>query len=119
MRFLSKKREQGNILIITMITCDVIATMLSSYLMLLSSRYNLTARSMVWNATMPVLESGIEEAMTHLQYDTNSPGANGWDAGTYGGQTVKTKTWTFADGSYVFVNIADAGSDNLTIYSSG
>src|SRR6266516_369941 len=118
MRFLSKKREQGSVLIITMITCGVIATVLGSYLVLLSSRYNLTARSMVWNATMPVLESGIEEAMTHLQYDTNSPGANGWDAGTYGGQTVNTKTRNFADGSYALVNVANAAADNLTISSS-
>src|SRR5437773_343823 len=119
MRFLSKKREQGSVLVITMITCGVIATVLGSYLVLLSSRYNLTARSLVWNSTMPVLESGIEEAMTHLQYDTNSPGANGWGAGTYAGQTVNTKTRTFADGSYALVNIVDAGSTNPTIYSSG
>src|SRR5437773_7057104 len=57
--------------------------------------------------------------MTHLQYDTNSPGANGWEAGTYGGQTVNTKTRNFADGSYVLVNIADAGSEKPAIYSSG
>ena len=119
MRFLLKKWELGSVLIVTLITCGVIATVLASYLLLLSSRYNLTARSMAWNATMPVLEAGIEEAMTHLQYDTNSPGANGWEAGTYGGQTVNTKTRHFAGGSYALVNIADAGSDNPTIYSSG
>src|SRR6266540_871320 len=119
MKFLSKKREQGSVLIVTLITCGVIATVLGSYLVLLSTRYNLTARSMAWNATMPVLESGIEEALSHLQYDTNSPGANGWDGGTYGGQPVNTKRRDFADGSYALVNIADAASANPTIYSSG
>jgi len=118
-RFLLKKWELGSVLIVTLITCGVIATVLASYLLLLSSRYNLTARSMAWNATMPVLEAGIEEAMTHLAYDTNSPGANGWDAGTYAGQTVNTKTRHFADGSYALVNIANAAAAMPTIYSSG
>ena len=119
MQFLSKKREQGSVLVVTMITCGVIATVLGSYLVLLSTRYNLTVHSMAWNAAIPVLESGIEEAMTHLQYDTNSPGANGWDAGTYAGQTVNTKTRNFADGSYASVTIYNAASDNPTIWSSG
>ena len=46
MRFLSKKREQGSVLVVTMITCGVIATVLGSYLVLLSTRYNLTVHSM-------------------------------------------------------------------------
>src|SRR6266487_1781895 len=119
MRFLSKKRKQGSVLIVTLITCGVIATVLGSYLVLLSTRYNLTARSMAWNATIPVLEAGLEEALTHLQYDTNSPGANGWAPGTYGGQPVNTKTRNFADGSYASVTIYNAASDNPAIFSSG
>ncbi len=119
MKFISKKREQGSVLVVTLITCGVIATVLASYLILLSTRYRVTARSMAWNSAIPVLESGIEEAMTHLQADTNSPSANGWYAGTYAGQAVNTKTRYFADGSYALINIANAASANPTIYSSG
>ena len=46
MKFLSQERKQGSVLVVTMITCGVIATVLGSYLVLLSTRYNLTVREM-------------------------------------------------------------------------
>jgi hypothetical protein len=118
-KFSSKKPEQASVLVVTLITCGVIATVLASYLVLLSTRYNVNARSMCWNSAMPVLEAGIEEAMTHLQADTNSPSANGWASGTVGGQPVNSKRRNFADGSYFNVAIYNAASLSPTIYSSG
>jgi hypothetical protein len=118
MKFVSKKREQGSVLVITMVTCGVIGTVLASYLLLISSRYKMTVRSMDWNSSIPVLEAGIEEAMTHL-HDDATPTANGWTAGTVGGQPVHTKRRNFADGSYANVTIYNATSTNPMIYSSG
>jgi hypothetical protein len=39
----------------------------------------MTARSQVWNQCIPILEAGIEEALTHcnLNYETNML-SNGW-----------------------------------------
>ena len=119
MKFSSSKQAQGSVLVVTLITCGVIATVLASYLILLSTRYNLTARSMCWNSAMPVLEAGIEEAMTHLQSDTNSPSANGWAWETVGGQVVNRKLRPFADGSYALVYIRNAAAISPTIFSSG
>ena len=119
MKLLSKKREQGSILVVTLFTGLAVGIVLASYLTLISSRYNLTVRSMGWNAAMPVLEAGIEEALMHLHDDPASPGANGWTAGTFGGQPVYTKQRHFTDGSYFYVWIKDAASANPTIYSQG
>jgi len=118
MRFVRKKREQGSVLVISMVTCMVIATVLASYLAMISTRYSLTVRSMDWNAAIPVLEAGVEEALTHL-HDDAYPDANGWTNGTYAGQAVVSKTRTFTDGSYAKVNIAQVASTNPIIYSTG
>jgi len=118
MRFVRKKREQGSVLVISMVTCMVIATVLASYLAMISTRYSLTVRSMDWNAAIPVLEAGVEEALTHL-HDDVYPTANGWTNGTYAGQAVVSKTRTFTDGSYAKVHIANAASVNPIIYSQG
>jgi len=118
MKRISKKREQGSVLVMTLVACAVIATMLAGYLAFISVRYNLTVRSMGWNAAIPVLEAGVEEAFTHLNNDA-TPTANGWTAGVVGGQPVNTKNRNFADGSHYNVTIYNATSKNPMIYSSG
>src|SRR5688572_32800454 len=119
MQFTFNRREQGSILLVIVIACLVIATVLASYLLLISNRYGVIMRSMDWNAAMPVLEAGIEEALTHLQYDTNNPNGSGWADCTIDGQTVVAKTRNFNDGSHADVYIVNAASKNPTIYSSG
>jgi hypothetical protein len=119
MKFSSNKRERGSVLVTTLIVCVVIGTLLASYLTLLSSRYKLTERSKCWNTAIPVLEAGLEEALTHLHDDPNSPSANGWIAATVGGQPVYTKQRHFSDGSYFYVTIYNATANNPLIYSQG
>ncbi len=99
-----------------------IGIVLASYLGLIGSRYKLTMRSQCWNQAVPVLEAGMEEALTHLQDDLNNPAANGWQLNTVSGQAVYSKQRTFADGSYFLVNIYNASaaaSNNPYIYSTG
>jgi hypothetical protein len=119
MKLLLRKREQGSVLVIILITGLAIGVVLASFLTLISSRHKLTVRSMGWNAAMPVLEAGIEEALAHLHKDSQNPSADGWAATTVGGQPVNTKKRTFSDGSYYSVAIYNARSNNPTIYSSG
>jgi hypothetical protein len=79
-------------------------------------------RSQNWNAAVPVLEAGMEEALTHLQDDMSSQSANGWTLGTIAGKQVYSKRRSFADGSYFMVNIYNAGglaSNTPVIYSTG
>jgi len=100
MNLRSNKRQQGNTLVLTLVMTLTIGTVLASYLGLLGSRYKVTLRSQCWNAAIPVLEAGIEEALTHLQDDPNDLAANGWPVGAIAGQQVYSKQRSFADGSY-------------------
>src|SRR5579859_3908838 len=122
MKPLLGSREQGNTLMLTLIMTLTIGTVLASYLGLLGSRYKITMRSQCWNAGVPVLEAGLEEALTHLQDDANNPAGNGWTLGTLSGQQVYTKQRTFSDGSYYLVNIYNGGigaSNTPVVYSTG
>jgi len=115
-------RQQGSTLLLTLIMSLTIGAVLASYLGLIGSRYKVTKRSQAWNAGIPVLEAGIEEALAHLQDDLNNPAANGWALGTISGQQVYSKQRTFADGSYFLVNIYKGGfgaSNAPYIYSTG
>jgi hypothetical protein len=118
-KHLSEKRKQGSVLVITLVTCAIVGIILASFLALISSRYKLTVRSMGWNAAIPVLEAGIEEALTHLHKTPENPSADGWTATTVGGQPVHAKRRSFPDGSYYYVAIYNAISTNPVIYSSG
>lgn len=119
MKPLSTQRNQGNTLVLTLLMSLTIGTVLASYLGLIGSRYKVAVRSQSWNAAIPVLEAGIEEALTHLQDDPNQPGVNGWTQGTISGQPVYWKQRNFTDGSYFLVNIYNAISASPSIYSTG
>src|SRR6266850_7984577 len=119
MKFCSTNRNQGSTLVLTLFTCLAIGLVLASYLTLISSRYKIAVRSMNWNAGIPVLEAGIEEALAHLHADTNNPSAYGGMPDTLGGQPVNTKRRDFPDGSYFYVTIYNAATNNPLIYSQG
>jgi hypothetical protein len=119
MKLLSRNREQGSVLVISLFTGLAIGIVLASFLALISSRYYLSVRSMGWNGAIPVLEAGIEEAMTHLHKDPKKPSTDGWTAALVGGVPVHTKTRKLPDGSYYTVWINNATSNIPVIYSSG
>jgi len=113
------KHENGSSLLVVMVICTVIGLILAGYLVLTSNRFQMTVRSSDWNAAIPVLESGVEEALTHLTRDTNQPAANSWTSATIGGVQAYTKTRTFSDGSYYYVYLRDVTTNSATIYSQG
>jgi len=53
---------------VTLLTALVIGFALASYLSLVSSQNVSTMRSLAWNAAVPILEAGVEEALTQLKY---------------------------------------------------
>jgi hypothetical protein len=103
---------------VTLIFCLAIGMVLAATLKLIGGRYSLTMRSMDWNQAIPVLEAGVEEAMTHL-HDDASVTANGWAASTINGQPVYTKKRTFSDGSYFNTTIYSPSSNSPSIFSQG
>jgi hypothetical protein len=116
------KSQEGNTLVLTLVMILTIGTVLAGYLGLIGSRYKVTVRSQAWNSAVPIMEAGVEEALTHLQDDVNNASGNGWALGTISGQQVYSKQRSFTDGSYFLVNIYNAASSSSNspyIYSTG
>jgi len=119
MKLRTKRLEAGSVLIVSLFTCVAIGIVLASFLALISSRHKLTMRSMAWNAAIPISESGIEEALTHLKKNSKALASDGWQLVTIGGQPVHEKRRNLPDGSNYYVAIYNAGSNNPVIYSQG
>lgn len=106
--------EGGIVLVATLATVLIIAIILTSYLSLVNNQNASVARSQTWNEAIPVLESGIEEALTQLHYaGTNSMQltSNSW---TYGSDGLYHKSRTLPDGSYYNVSIQAATNPVIT-----
>lgn len=58
--------KTGNVLLFTLVTTGLIGFVLASYLSLVKSQNMATMRSQSWNGAVPVIEAGIEDALTHL-----------------------------------------------------
>jgi len=114
-----KSRENGSSLFVALTVCLVVGVILAGYLVLTSNRFQMTVRSSDWNAAVPVLEAGVEEALTHMTRDTNQPTANNWTSANVAGIPAYTKTRSFSDGSYYFVYIVNFASNNPTVYAQG
>lgn len=115
----SSSSQAGSALLITVISCALIGTVLCSFLVLLVQRNTMAVRATAWNTAIPVLEAGIEEALTHLRVDKGKPAANNWGAGVFDGQNFYWKLRQFDDGSYYSVTNFNPGSSTPTIYSAG
>jgi hypothetical protein len=118
MRIKLGKSEAGSILVVTVILSALIGSVLCSYLVLISNRNHITMRALAWNSAIPVLEAGIEEALTHLHDDT-TPNANQWTGELVKGKKIYWKRRDFADGSYVYVTNMNVGSATPVIYAAG
>jgi hypothetical protein len=75
----SRSGKRGSTLMVTVAVTALLGLSLATYLRLVNSQNLLVARSQIWNSCMPVVEAGIEEALTHCQknYVTNME-SNGW-----------------------------------------
>src|SRR5439155_12774656 len=81
MKLQLRTRSAGNAMLLALFTTFVISIALSSYLYLVSNQNRTVFRSMAWNSVIPVVEAGVEEALTQLHYTgVNNLAANGWTA---------------------------------------
>src|SRR5438876_2573668 len=72
-------RSQGSALLLALLTAFVICIALTTYLYLVSNQNRSVMRSMAWNSSIPVVEAGVEEALTQLNYTAVvNMAANGW-----------------------------------------
>src|SRR3954452_5912226 len=88
-----KKLHQANILLVALCITGIAGLTLASFLKLTTGQSAAVTRSQDWNATIPIVEAGIEEAMTHLndnctytdiQHASTNWAADGWATTAYG-----------------------------------
>src|ERR1043166_6032396 len=97
-------RVKGSALIVALLTTTIIGICLASYLTMVSLQHRSAVRSLAWNSCIPVLEAGIEEALTQIHYcGISNLNANGWTKSSDG---LYHRTRTIGDdGSYYEVSI--------------
>ena len=79
MKITTHTRPQGSALLLALLTAFVICIALTTYLYLVSNQNRSVMRSMAWNSSIPVVEAGVEEALTQLNYTAVvNMAANGW-----------------------------------------
>jgi hypothetical protein len=102
MKIRIQTKNQGGALVVTLMSAVIIGIILASYLTMVSNQNVSTMRSLAWNSSMPVVEAGVEAALTHLHYKgATNLYSEGWApvVGGYG------KTGTLDDGSFYQVMI--------------
>src|SRR5438477_12996945 len=98
------KKLAGQVLIATLVIAGVLGVALAAYLNVIHTQNNLTVRSQVWNACMPVVEAGIEEALAHM----NSSGMTNWGS-------VNDWKWDATQSAFVKQRPIGTGSFTCTI----
>ena len=79
MKITTHTRLQGSALLLALLTAFVICIALTTYLYLVSNQNRSVMRSMAWNSSIPVVEAGVEEALTQANYaGPTNLAANGW-----------------------------------------
>lgn len=70
---------QGHVLAMVLVVVTICAIALMSYLQLVNAQNRVVARSQGWNATVPVMEAGVEEALAHLNANSETGlDVDGW-----------------------------------------
>jgi len=81
MKITTHTRLQGSALLLALLTAFVICIALTTYLYLVSNQNRSVMRSMAWNSSIPVVEAGVEEALTQVNYvGSTNLASNGWGA---------------------------------------
>src|SRR5437016_10680106 len=104
----NQTNSQGSVLLLTLMTAWVVGIALVSYLTLVANQNRSTYHSLTWNTCIPVLEAGVDEALTQIHYaggNVANLGANQWTYNPADGQYHKKRTNIFNEGSYYEVGI--------------
>ncbi len=110
-----RSKSRGSVLLITLLSAWVIGIALVSYLTLVANQNRTTYRSLTWNSCVPVMEAGVEEALTQIYYnDITHLGNNQW---TYSDGLYQKTSSLGDDGSKYHVTIQPV--DPPVIVSTG
>jgi Tfp pilus assembly protein PilV len=111
-----KNRRAGFSYLTILIPVVLIGAALASYLRLVNGSNYASARSQSWNISVVIAESGVEEALAHLNSaSTNNLGVNGWNKS---GNTLFKRS-TIRPGYYYEVTVDVTDLLNPIINSRG
>src|SRR2546426_11370101 len=103
----NQTKNHGSVLLVTLCTAWVIGIALVSYLTLVANQNRRTYHSQTWTTCIPVLEAGIEEALTQIKYaGIDNLGANQWSFNA-GDQLYHKTRQVNNDGSYLLDGSCD------------
>jgi hypothetical protein len=94
----SSRQQQGHTIVLTLVVSLVLGVVLMGIIKLANNEGQMTGRSQNWNAVMPLVEAGIEEALTHLKYSPTNRAENGWTLDPTDNRYTRTRN--FQDGMY-------------------
>ncbi len=77
-------RRAGSVLVVTLLISMIIGITLAAFMDLSSAQHRAVIRSGVWNACIPIAESGLEEALTHTFVNSANLASQGWTLSTTG-----------------------------------
>ncbi len=111
----NQTNSQGSVLLLTLLTAWVIGVALVSYLALVANQNRSIYHSLSWNCCVPVMEAGVEEALTQIYHnDITQLGNNQW---TYSDGLYHKTSYLGDDGSKYHVTIQPV--DPPVIVSTG
>ena len=78
---LTSRQKEGSTLALTLVTTGILGFLLVAYLSLVRSQNISNMRSQAWNQAIPVIEAGIEDALTHLNtHGVSNLTCDNWNA---------------------------------------
>lgn len=113
------KLLRGNTLMLTIVVTGLVGFLLAAYMGLVKSQNVATMRSQSWNATIPVIEAGIEDALTHINIRlTNDLEGDGWQKQ---GSLYQTRRWIASNYYTVTISnwVVGSPTNNPVIESRG
>lgn len=111
--------QAGSTLMVTVFVTGIIGFLLIAYMTFVQNQHRATARSQSWNAAVPVIEAGIEEALAHLNANGLTGGNLASDGWTHS-SGIYSVTRAIGDGTYTvrISNWASGGSNNAPVIES-
>lgn len=113
MNTLRSRKQEGSVLLVTLVTCVILGSSLAAYLEYARQESAMVYRSQTWNMVMPACEAGVEDALALLnRVQSGERGVYGWSSN---GTTVSMSR-TIGDFRYV---VSITAADPPVVTSTG
>ena len=104
MKIQINRQPRGSVLVVSLVIVTLILISLASYLLLVLNENQSVTRSQGWNTCVPIMEAGVEEALSQIhQCGCSNLSPNNWTLGS-DGLYHKTRN-VGTDGSYCKISI--------------